>query len=227
MFAMALSLNQLNFFMQKFFANIISYTFHPLLFPTYGTLAIISSNPYLFGNFDARNQLVWIVLVFVLTFVFPAVWLVMMRKLEMIESLELKTTKERIIPFIATATFYLWAYRMFKPSSGNTFFSNEIVSNMLLGAAIAIFIGFVVNIFSKVSLHAMGAGSFFALCLTLVRYSDFNLTLLIIAATIIGGAIGSARLILGAHQPREVFAGYFIGFIGLFTAFNVVPKIFG
>jgi membrane-associated phospholipid phosphatase len=166
------------------------------------------------------------VLVFVLTFVFPAVWLVMMRKLEMIESLELKTSKERIIPFIATATFYLWAYRMFKPSPSNIFFSNEIVSNMLLGASIAIFIGFVVNIFSKVSLHAMGAGSFFALCLTLVNYSYFNLTLLVIAAVILGGAIGTARLILAAHQPSEVFAGYLIGFLGLFVAFNVVPIIF-
>lgn len=226
MFAMAYGLKQSKIFMQKIFAKAISYIFHPLLLPTYGTLAIISSNPHLFGNFNERNQFIWIVLVFVLTFVFPAVWLVMMRKLEMIESLELKTSKERIIPFIATATFYLWAYRMFKPSPSNIFFSNEIVSNMLLGASIAIFIGFVVNIFSKVSLHAMGAGSFFALCLTLVNYSYFNLTLLVIAAVILGGAIGTARLILAAHQPSEVFAGYLIGFLGLFVAFNVVPIIF-
>ncbi|MBX2902074.1 MAG: phosphatase PAP2 family protein [Chitinophagales bacterium] len=212
--------------MQKFFANTISYVFHPLLFPTYGTVAIISSNPYLFGNFNAKNQFIWVVLVFVLTFIFPTVWLVMMRKLQMIESLELRTNKERIIPFIAIATFYLWAYRMFKPSAGNAFFANEIVSNMLLGATISIFIGFVINIFSKVSLHAMGAGCFFALCLTLVRYSDFNLTLLIIAAIVVAGAIGSARLILGAHSPREVFSGYLIGFAGLFTAFNILPKLF-
>lgn len=213
--------------MQKIWANAISYIFHPLLFPTYGTLIVLYSNPYLFGNISTKDKTTWLFLVFALTFLFPVVWLVMMLRLQMIDSLKLQTAKERIIPFIAVATFYLWTYRMFSPSAGNLFFSNEIIANMLMGAVMAIFIGFVTNIYSKVSLHTIGAGCFFALSLLLVRYSNFNLTFLIIASIIIAGSIGSARLILKAHQPSEVFFGYLIGVFGMFIAFSIIPRILG
>lgn len=213
--------------MQNFFAKAISLLFHPLLFPTYATLVIITANPFLFGGFDFKNKVVWVGLVFALTFIFPAVWLIMMRKLEMIDSLELKTSKERIIPFMATGTFYLWAYRMFRPSVGNAFFANELISHMLLGASIAIFIAFLANLFTKVSLHAIGAGCFFALSLILVRHSDFNLTLLVVSSIVIGGVIGTARLMLGAHRPAEIFSGYLVGIVGMIIAFVIVPKIFG
>lgn len=209
--------------MSRTFANIISYLFHPLLFPAFGTAAIIFANPHLFGNFDFRQQFLWIFLVFVLTFVFPVVWLVMMRKLQMIDSLKLETTRERIIPYIATATFYLWTYRMFHPSTSNTMFANELISSMMLGAAIAIFIGFFINIFMKVSIHAIGAGCFFGLALVLARISDFNLTFLLIGSILVGGMIGTARLVLEAHRPAEIFTGYLVGFVGLFVAFNIVP----
>jgi hypothetical protein len=209
--------------MSRFIANFISYIFHPLLFPTFGTAAIIFSNPHLFGNFDFKQQSLWVILVFVLTFVFPSVWLLMMRKLQMIDSLKLETTKERIIPYIATATFYLWTYRMFHPTNSNTVFANELISSMMLGAAIAIFIGFFINIFQKISLHAIGAGCFFGLALVLVRFSDYNLMLLLIASVLIGGMVGSARLILNAHEPKDIFMGYFVGFAGQFLAFNVIP----
>jgi membrane-associated phospholipid phosphatase len=94
---------------------------------------------------------------------------------------------------------------------------------MLLGAAISIFIGFFINIFLKVSLHAIGVGSFFAVTLIILKYSDYNLTLLIIGSIIVAGVVGSARVALGAHEPKEVFLGYLVGFTGQFIAFNVIP----
>jgi hypothetical protein len=60
----------------------------------------------LFGRWGERVHIVWLIIVFALTFVFPVVWMMMMKKLEMIESLQVsKPPKERIIPFIAAATF--------------------------------------------------------------------------------------------------------------------------
>ena len=70
----------------------------------------------MFGAFGEKVHGVWLIIVFALTFMFPAVWILMMRGLDMIDSLSLETANERIIPFVSTATFYLWATWMFKPN---------------------------------------------------------------------------------------------------------------
>jgi hypothetical protein len=208
----------------KFLAKIVSYLFHPLLFPTYGTLLILLLNPNMFGYFGEKVHVVWLILVFALTFVFPAVWLLMMKRLEMIDSLKLETTKERIVPFIATATFYLWTTWMFKASVHTNIPPNQLVFYMMLGATLSIFIAFFINIFAKVSLHTIGAGSLLGLLLILVRFSTYDIRMIFIGGVVLAGIIGTARLILNAHTEREIFTGYFIGFSGQFIAFSIVSR---
>jgi hypothetical protein len=201
--------------------------FHPLLFPTYGTALIIAANPHLFAVYKLKGQLLWLIIVFIMTFIFPVVWLVMMRRLDLISSFKLENPKERIIPYIAVATFYMWTYRQFKPAVNFTPYANSIISHMMLGASIAIFIGFFVNIFRKISLHAIGAGAFMGLVLPLMRISDYDLKLFFIFVLISGGLVGTARLILDAHEPNEIWMGYAAGFIGMFASFTVLPTLFG
>ncbi|MFN8285151.1 MAG: hypothetical protein U0V74_00260 [Chitinophagales bacterium] len=210
----------------KALSKFVSYIFHPLLFPTYGAFFILLTNPNMFGYFgDDRVHGAWLILVFALTFVFPAVWLFMMRRLEMIDSYQLESAKDRIVPFIATATFYLWATWMFKPSPNMKIPPNELIFYMLSGATISIFLGFFVNVFSKISLHSMGAGNFLGLMLPIIRLSTLDLRMVFIGCIVLGGLIGTARLLLKAHEPREVYVGYFAGFTGQFVAFTFVPLL--
>ncbi len=209
----------------KLAAKIFSVLFHPLLFPTYGTLLILFTNPNLFGYFGEKVHIVWLIIIFALTFLFPVIWLVMMRRLEMIESFHLETAKERIVPFIATATFYLWTAWMFKPSINMKIPPNQVIFYMMLGACLAVFVSFFINIFSKISLHAIAAGSLLGLVLAVVKFSTYDLRLLVVSAVLLAGIIGTARLILNAHTPREVFTGYFVGFTAQFVAFSIVPLI--
>ncbi len=208
----------------EIFSRIFSILFHPLLFPTYGAFLIIAANPNRFGYFGERFHGVWLIMVFSLTFLFPVVWMAMMKRLEMIESLALETKRERIIPLIASATFYLWAAWQFKPNANMKLPTNELVFFMLLGCALSIFILFFVNVFEKISLHAAGAGGLFGLTLVMVRISFYDLRLLVIAAILIAGLTGTARLILKAHTQREILTGYLAGFTGQFVAFSIVPR---
>lgn len=208
-------------------ARLISFLFHPILFPTFGTLLILAANPNRYGYFGDKLHIVWLIIVFALTFVFPAVWLLMMKRLEMIESLALSTTNERIIPFIATATFYLWTAWMFKPHNVNMKISpNEMVFYMMLGSCFCIFLALVINIFGKISLHAAAAGNLLGLTFILINSSTYDLRFFLIGAIVLAGIIGTARLILSAHTPREIYWGYFIGFSAQFLAFTFVPKLF-
>ncbi len=208
----------------KTISSIISYLFHPLLFPTYGTLLILGLNPNMFGYFGERLHFVWLAIVFALTFIFPVVWMRMMVGLEMIDNLRMETSKERIVPFVAAITFYLWTTWMFKANVHLKIPTNQLIFYMMLGACISISIAFFMNIFTSVSLHTLGAGSVLGLVLILVRFSTFDLRLLFVATILLAGIIGSARLVLKAHSEMEVISGYFIGFAGQFLAFSVISR---
>ena len=157
---------------------------------------------------------------------FPVVWLAMMKGLQMIPNFKLEDPKERIIPFVATATFYLFATLMFKNWPNMKIPPNLLVFYMMTGASMAIFISFFINIFNKISLHTVAAGSLFGLLLILVRYSSYDLRLVFILAILLVGFIGSARLFLGAHNQREITLGYLVGFTSQFVGFIIVPHIF-
>jgi len=210
----------------KAIAKIISYLFHPLLFPTYGAILILLVNPNLYGRFGSREDNIWLIIVFALTFMFPAVWLLMMKRLDLIDSLNLETTKDRIVPFVATATFYLWTTEMFKPTATMRIPPNQLIFYMMMGACASIFIAFFVNIFTKISLHTIGTGSLLGLLITLIPFSTYDLRLVFIFAILLAGAVGASRLVLKAHTEREVFSGYFVGFSGQFIAFSIVPHLF-
>lgn len=211
--------------MMKKLAQAVSYIFHPLLFPTYGAAVVLLVNPHMYGYFGQKLHIVWLIIVFALTFVFPAIWLIMMKRLEMIDSMELHTSRERIIPFIATITFYLWTTWMFKPGGNLKIPANELIFLMMAGASIAGFIGFFINVFTKVSIHTMSAGNMLGLALPLIRYSTYDLRLLLVLVILIAGAVGTARLILQVHTTRQVLLGYLIGFTAQFLAFTFVPKL--
>ena len=208
----------------KSISSIISYLFHPLLFPTYGTLLILGLNPNMFGYFGEKLHFVWLIIVFALTFVFPAVWMLMMKGLGMIDSLKMESSKDRIVPFVATATFYLWTTWMFKANVHMKIPTNQLIFYMMLGACLSVFVAFFMNIFTKVSLHTLGAGSILGLILILVRFSTYDLRFLFVGAIILAGVIGTARLILKAHTQSEIIAGYLIGFAGQFLAFSVIAR---
>ena len=72
----------------------------------------------------------------------------------------------------------------------------------------------------------MGAGNLLGIIFPLISISTYDLRFVLVTLILVAGIIGAARLILNAHNPREVFTGYLIGFTGQFVAFTIVPKFF-
>jgi len=208
----------------KTLARLVTWLFHPLLFPTYGTLLILALNPNMYGYFGERLHIVWLIIVFALTFVFPAVWILMMKGLGMIEHLRMETPRERIVPFVAAITFYLWTTWMFKANTHMKIPSNLLIFYMMAGACISVSVAFFLNIFTRVSLHTLGAGSILGLLLVLIRFSTYDLRMIMVGAILMAGIIGTATLLLKNHDEPEVLAGYFIGFSGQFLAFGVISN---
>lgn len=201
----------------KLAAQAISVVFHPLFMVTYMAILLSFINPYLFGVKHPSENVLFIIQVFVSTFFLPAMTTFLMMAMGFVESLEMEDHKERIGPLIATCVFYMWLWFNFynyekTPTAFNVF---------LLGATIALVLAFVINVFSKISLHALGVGGLLGMVvITMLHFSygsflvygySIQMAHLLMAVIFISGLVGTARLYLEAHEPMDLYGGFFIG----------------
>lgn len=219
--------------MLRAIAKFFSFVFHPLLILTYMLILVLLVNPYLFGVNNIKAQGLLIILIFLSTVMLPAFSVSMMKALGMVESLELKHREERIAPYIVTGIFYIWMFVNFKNNSQIPL----IFTTFVLGATIALFISFFINIFSKISIHAVGMGGMVGMVTMFMILYDYNvfpfhlpllgsfqlsLTTILMVVILIAGIVGTSRLLLKAHEPSELYGGYFVGFGAQFFAMVIL-----
>ncbi len=199
---------------KKIFGQFFSILFIPLLLPLYGTLYVIFSDPFEYP--DPRQNMLMILRVVILTFVFPSITILLLAALKFIKSVEIYDRQERVIPYITAGFFYIWAFFVFYKEG---FYPQ--ITYILLGSTIAVFLDFLINVLViKVSMHATGAGGMLATIMLLLPYAYYNSLPLLIAIIIVAGCIGTARLALSAHTEREVYLGYLTGFFSFMVASN-------
>lgn len=190
-------------------AKFISVVFHPLLLTTY--LVIILS--YYFPSMlmiRKENRMVIVGLVFVFTFVLPAVNLVMLRAFGNIQSLTLQSRRERILPFVFISLLYLLVTFLFYfklPFSANF---NKLM--MIISALVVV--SLMITLFYKISIHSIAMGGGIGILLPLNQVTEQMSLLWPTAFTILAtGLVMSSRLLLDAHTPREVMYGSVVGFV--------------
>ena len=70
-----------------------------------------------------------------------------------------------------------------------------------------------VNIFTKISMHTAAAGGIIGNILVLMIISPVAMEVPLFVALLLAGAIGTARMVTGAHQRGDVWLGYIIGIL--------------
>ena len=194
-------------------ARIISILFHPLILPTYAFALVYFSNPLLFSAYDEKQISQIFLTVVINTFLFPSIAIILIWRLGFVKSLEMNDPKERLVPFITTGAFYIWAYVVFRKSG-----YPQVFDIIILGATITLFAIFMLNLFWKVSAHTGAMGCFIIITIALCMISSDNVNYLVILVVLLAGIIGSSRLWLDAHSPAEIFVGYFIGIMSQLIA---------
>ncbi len=201
-------------------AQFISWLFHPLLMLTYMICLLMVVNPYSFGFSqvgEGRSGLL-IIYVFLQATLIPGIAISMMKTLGLVPNLDLGDRTARIGPFIAAGVLYLWLYVNFNRLPDVPL----VFKSAILGTVIALFTAFVLNIFSKISLHAIGMGSLIGMIMVtmlLFNYNSFqfgnttySMYSLLFLAIILAGLVGSARVILENPGPKDLYGGYLVGF---------------
>jgi hypothetical protein len=196
--------------------------FHPLLVLTYVLLLMMSANPFAFGG-EQRSVLL-LLSVFSTSFLIPALGVVLMKPLGLIKELQMRDKQERIGPYIVCGVFYLWLYKNFM---GGTV--PELYAKFTLGACIALFLAFFVNIFSKISMYATGMGSLIAMIMILafawpgnavtVGQIRLSLNLILAMAIVLAGVAGYFTMRNTNHEARDVWRGYQAGFVAVLIGY--------
>lgn len=178
------------------------------MMPFYSMLLIFNLPAYLSYSISPQLQRIIFIVVFITTFVMPVLFTMFLVQKKIVGSLELEKKEERKLPFIATAFFYFIAYYLLKMLPLPSFFPFVI-----LGAALVIIAGFIINLKWKISVHTMGIGGVLGLTWGLSEILYIPVTIPFILLILLSGIIGTARLIRGTHTQMQIYAGFFIGYI--------------
>ena len=213
-------------------AKVISFLFHPVFLYFYLVVLAYYIDAYSYKIEGAKA----IGLLFIMTFftlvLFPIITVALLKGLHFIPSFTMPKREHRIGALIGTSVFYIWYYINIK---NNVAFplTLEFIS---LGSAIAVGTAFFINNFSKISLHAIGAGSFIMALVLLIFYTkssyltlsfssatyEISTVLILILAILVFGSVGTSRLLLKVHRTDDIFGGYIVGILAQLIAFNII-----
>jgi hypothetical protein len=198
-------------------AKVISIVFHPLFIPVYILIFFLYLSPVTLG-LDGQQKGRLTVSFSMMYILFPLVTVLLAKALGFVNSIHLRTQKDRIIPYIASGIYYFWMWWVLHNQPG---FPAPLVM-LSLAIFLASSAGLLINNYMRISMHgiSVGVAAAFMYLLAISTASAFGIYLSI--ALFISGLVLTSRLINNDHDPKEVYAGFFLGVITQLVAYWVV-----
>ena len=202
----------------KIYAAFFSYIFHPVFVPVYVSLFLIYVHPSAFSGFSEADKKQTILIILLNLVFFPLISVLLLKAVGFIESIYLRTQKDRIIPYIASGIFFFWGYLVFKQQPQYPL----ILTSFVLGIFLASSAALIANIYFKISMHAIGMGSWLGIFGIVLKNNEMLMTWPLCVVLLITGFVCSARLLTTSHRPKDIYAGLFVGIITQVAAAIVV-----
>lgn len=200
-------------------AQIFSYIFHPLFIPAIATWYLAFIQAGYFTGIPYGEKIYILIRVVYNTIFFPAFTIILLKALGFIDSIFLRTQRERIIPYIATNIFYFWMYLVFRNQPDVPLILTAFIFGIFLSASLAL----MANIYFKISMHALGAGAFLGLLLVVIfSFSSYGVFLPAMLVILLAGFVGTSRLIVSNHRPFDIYAGICIGTLSQLVAYAFI-----
>jgi membrane-associated phospholipid phosphatase len=195
--------------MNKSLAKVISILFHPAIYPIIGIFLILRYLPY---HYSHQVVVLSMAMVFIGTYLIPVLVSILLFRLHLISSLMMNSAKDRKWPYAFGALSFLF--------TAHFIYKAELASEaylFLLGSAVVFLLHLSLLNFLKPSAHMAGIGGFLALLMAVSAKFSLNVLPFILLLFFLAGLIGSARLSLDAHTPRELWIGFSTGLVIVFS----------
>lgn len=196
-------------------ARIISIIFHPVLIPTIGIFLLMHSGFY----FDL---LLWEAKRFILLVVFFTTCILPLLSVAVLSlnprfNINMPGSRDRLIPLLSASVFYYLGFILLRKVQAVPEFKLFMLASVLV-----IILLLVVSLKWKISNHMAAIGSLTGTLFALSFRSGVNPVYSVLIVVLLSGLIGTARLILGKHDLKQLIAGYGLGFIVLYLVLYFV-----
>ncbi len=200
----------------RFFAHLISVVFHPLLIVSYVMALLLFVHPLLFSELDRREKLFKMISVFFTTVFLPLFSVFLAWRLKFVRSVQMKSSRDRIIPYVMVMIYYFWIWYVFENQPENP----DMTVHFMLGAFLAVCGGWLCNIFFKISMHAIAMGGLLVFGLLFSFTDPYASGLYLSGAVLAAGLVCTSRLIVSDHSSFEIYSGLLIGALTQFIAWQ-------
>ena len=200
--------------MSRRLAFFLSVALHPLLLPTYIFGVLFGLAPELVGviALSASARVSLLVLLFLNTFVAPALVIYYMYRLGVVESLQLQTLRDRRLPYLLTIIIYSLSTYLFGWQFQPISELAPQIAVVLGSITVSLVLVALISLGWQISAHATGMGGCLgALGGVILRFGDFSLFFPLVISVVITGLLLSARLHLNAHTLAQVVTGLGLG----------------
>jgi hypothetical protein len=195
-------------------AQVVSVLFHPLFVGVMMAAYLIYGHPDYFTGFYAQEKMMKILAVINNNVFFPLLVVALLKALGFSKSVLLKTQKERIVPYIASITFFFWTYHVFK----NQPETPRVLVNMCRGMFFTSAVALLLNNYFKISMHAMGVGGALGLMLLILFDGTLQTGLPLLVTVLITGAVLTARKVVSDHNWFDLLTGLILGMLSQLIA---------
>jgi hypothetical protein len=188
-------------------ATVISAVFHPVFILFYLFLSLTFFTR-LFPEIKYSGHL-WIILMYIAfnSIILPMVLIFIIERNVLLEG-----KSERKTPLLIMVVLYLFILFFFY-KTGLPFIFSRFVGSIIVGLVVLI----ILNRFIKISFHTAAFGAVIGLFIQLYYYYPGEIFFILFTTLIISGLVGTARIICQAHSSKEIYWGYVLGLVAVFT----------
>lgn len=192
----------------RFLGHLISYLLHPIFLIGWISYYLLFLNGSIYVGADPYQKTMVFLRIFSTGIFLPLMTVLLLKGLKFIDSMQLKTQRERIIPYVACITFFFWNYYVSK-KLGDPFEMRAFLLSLFITACATL----IINNYFKVSMHAIGAGGLFALFTLLLFANRLEEGMYLLLAFLLAGLTCTARFLVSDHRPFEIYFGFFTGLV--------------
>ncbi|WP_315577780.1 phosphatase PAP2 family protein [Hoylesella oralis] len=193
-------------------ARVMSMVFTPFYLPMVGLIAL-----FLFSYLhllDWGYKLKVLALVYAFTILLPTLLIHIYRRYQGWTLIELGTKERRMVPYIISIACYFTCYYIMNARHIPHFMGSILVAALVIQIICAF-----INVWWKVSTHTAAIGGVAGALLAFAVIFAFNPIWWLCIVLILGGMVGTSRMILRQHTLSQVVTGFLVGLI---TAFFIV-----